>query len=200
MYQTTIAICRLLYCVYAMMYLVACAPQQPIPTDSRQSESARKLNPPPLPEGKYALAILPWSITGGFEDSISAELEGLRALNSILHETDFIPTHSYYEMETVQPKRLTRKEFPELRRTWRGKNLNMDAILRLGSDLGVRAVFLYDMDVNFGTDVLRAYIVDMASQKTYEAEGTTWDFAEESYEALLGLAREVLAAYTRDRA
>ncbi len=200
MRQFTTAIYRLLYCGYVIMYLAACAPHQPVPTGSNPPEAAQPLSPPQLPAGKSALAIFPWSITGGFEDAISAEPEGLRAIRRGLSETNLIPTHSYYMLEETQLQRLTQKSHPELRRIWRGKNPNVDMIVQLGTQLGVKAVFIYDMDVSFGTDVLHAYIIDIETQQIYEAAGETWDFTEESYETLLGLARKVLTAYARDRA
>jgi hypothetical protein len=107
-------------------------------------------------------------------------------IGSISHTIDetqlFNPVVSYYEIDKKFNTKLINKDIPEIDSVWKKNTFfsnykpNIDVISKIGLQMNVDAVLMYDIGLTNGDDIIRVYLVDVNKQKIFNATGETINF------------------------
>lgn len=183
---------------------VGCTARHP-PSRARQPLATTRGIPPPITQTRprathgahYTLAIFPWNTGNSFR--ITSLEYGKSALTNVLANSAFVPVASYYTFPAGPPKLTSKDERRAWRRIWRwrapGVSPHVDAAVELGRSLGVDAILTYAMDIQFGTDYLSVYLIDIATHRVYEANSETYIYEAEGLFALTTMTSKVLEEY-----
>ena len=107
-------------------------------------------------------------------------------IGSISHTIDetqlFNPVVSYYEIDKKFNTKLINKNIPGIDSVWKKNTFlsnykpNIDVISKIGLQMNVDAVLMYDIGLTNGDDIIRVYLVDVNKQKIFNATGETINF------------------------
>ena len=165
---------------------------------------------PPKAQERVAgpkLAIFPMYITQ-FEDRFRDKfLKGIRVVISTMDL--FGEVFSYYDYQGKQDSRRIRQDLP-INEIWKRKQkgmfskfgpseLDVEAVCKEAENLGVDAVLTLYSDVQKDSALCILYVINVGNRKVYSAKGTLPRDGKDNELMFLGLVKQALVDYKKDR-
>lgn len=185
--------------VLAYLLLTACATSPPMQESGSSSP-------------RYTLAIFPWHISSHRED-ISYK-HGREALDEALKTSDFLPIYTYDRFRQTPEIPLAIR--PELAVIWdnvafpfsvsrtryvpdhvNDPGPNLEPVYRLGQQLDVDAILMYEMDPQRSFNFTWVYLLDVRQRRTY-FDGVS-STQSEGIAKLVKMTKQVFTTYIQDQ-
>ncbi|MCZ6733362.1 MAG: hypothetical protein O7B27_12595, partial [Gammaproteobacteria bacterium] len=145
----------------------------------------------------YKIAILPWKILAtwnsqqmdqivfaGTEQAISGQSNRIR-LEYSFHRAFPAASQSKVIDKGIVSKQVAKK-------IWKGSKPNLDLVIDVGKKLGVNGVLLCRVRVEYASDDIGCYAIDLSSKQSFKVKRTTTGFTYEGEGAVQSAIEEAL--------